>query len=237
MTYKNAFSIDATLVANEFLDRYMPQANGDYVKVYLYLLKNGYRGIDVQAAAEKLNLTEGDITRAVRYWEKQGILSIGEGAADPGEAEKKEDAARPSRAAYASKEAGNVYRDLSGDEEFAQLLFIAQKYLAKQLGEKDQQVLAYLYDGLHLPAEVIDYLIDYSVQHGHRSLRYIEKVGLDWAERGFRSAAECRDYVREFEQKAAPAARRNTVRREKKGIVRNTDFDSAVLEDLVGRLG
>lgn len=36
MTYKDSFKIDVTLVANEFLDKYMPGANGDYVKVYLY---------------------------------------------------------------------------------------------------------------------------------------------------------------------------------------------------------
>ena len=31
------FGVEATLVANEFIDRYMADANGEYVKVYLYL--------------------------------------------------------------------------------------------------------------------------------------------------------------------------------------------------------
>ncbi len=237
MTYQNAFKIDATLVANEFLDKYMPAANGDYVKVYLYLLRNGYRGFDVQAAAEKLNLTEGDVNRAVRYWENQGILSIGEGKKEVPAAAAVPEEKTALRESYASSAAAGIYRDLSSDEEFAQLLFIARKYLSKQLNESDQQVLAYLYDGLHLPSEVIDYLIDYSVQHGHRSLRYIEKVGVDWAERGFRTVGDCRAYTREFEERTAPAERRKKVRTEKKGVVRNTDFDSVVLADLVGRMG
>lgn len=28
-----------TLIENTFIDRYMPAANGEYVKVYLYLLR------------------------------------------------------------------------------------------------------------------------------------------------------------------------------------------------------
>ena len=46
MTYSNNLRIDATLVANEFLDKYMPGANGDYVKVYLYLLRKGRKGAE-----------------------------------------------------------------------------------------------------------------------------------------------------------------------------------------------
>ena len=35
-----SFRTEATLVANEFIDRYMAAANGEYVKVYLYLLRH-----------------------------------------------------------------------------------------------------------------------------------------------------------------------------------------------------
>ena len=80
MSYTDLFQIDATVVANEFLDKYMPKANGDYVKVYLYLLKNRVNGIDVETIAEHLQLTEGDVRRAIRYWEEQGIVSVGETA-------------------------------------------------------------------------------------------------------------------------------------------------------------
>lgn len=35
---RSKFEVNATMVANEFIDRYMAVANGEYVKVYLYLL-------------------------------------------------------------------------------------------------------------------------------------------------------------------------------------------------------
>ena len=34
---RNQFEIHATLVADEFIDTYMASANGEYVKVYLYI--------------------------------------------------------------------------------------------------------------------------------------------------------------------------------------------------------
>ncbi len=31
---------DVTLIPNRFLDEYMPRANGEFVKIYLYLLRS-----------------------------------------------------------------------------------------------------------------------------------------------------------------------------------------------------
>ena len=39
-TLCNDFPGDYTLISNYFLDVCMPQANGEFVKVYLYLLRN-----------------------------------------------------------------------------------------------------------------------------------------------------------------------------------------------------
>ena len=40
MSFTYHFQVDATLVSNEFIDRYLAEANGEYVKVYLYLLRH-----------------------------------------------------------------------------------------------------------------------------------------------------------------------------------------------------
>ena len=39
-TLKNKFQTNATLVANDFIDHYMVQANGEFIKVYLFLLRH-----------------------------------------------------------------------------------------------------------------------------------------------------------------------------------------------------
>ena len=71
--------IGETTVSNIFIDEYMADANGAYVKVYLYLLRClGDPSVDVSVAAvsEKLDETEKDIIKALRYWEKQKLLHI-----------------------------------------------------------------------------------------------------------------------------------------------------------------
>ena len=66
-----------TLVSNIFLDRYMGDSNGEFVKVYLYLLRClGYREISLSDIADKLNLTEKDVIRALKYWDKQKVLAV-----------------------------------------------------------------------------------------------------------------------------------------------------------------
>lgn len=64
---------------NPFIDDYMPAANGTFVKVYIYLLRclSGHLPeVSVSFLAEKLDETEKDIERALKYWEKVQLLKI-----------------------------------------------------------------------------------------------------------------------------------------------------------------
>lgn len=72
-----------TLVPNEFIDYYMPRANGTFVKVYLYLLRcltAPEAGFGIGVIADALEETEKDILRALRYWERENVLSLTWGA-------------------------------------------------------------------------------------------------------------------------------------------------------------
>ena len=75
---KNRTACSCTLVNNDFIDSYMLKANGEYVKVYLLLLR--YMGsndsFSISEFADILENTEGDIQRALKYWEKEGLLFI-----------------------------------------------------------------------------------------------------------------------------------------------------------------
>ena len=65
-------------VSNFFIDYYMTEANGEFVKVYLYLVRllNSGRAVTVADIADHFNLTEKDICRAIRYWIKEGVLRL-----------------------------------------------------------------------------------------------------------------------------------------------------------------
>ena len=67
---------NVTVVSNEFIDQYMAAANGEYVKVFLYLLRHEREELDLASIADALNHTEADVKRALAYakeYEDQGI--------------------------------------------------------------------------------------------------------------------------------------------------------------------
>lgn len=77
-----------TPVSNIFIDRYMRDSNGEFVKVYLYLLRcsaSAVEPVTLTEIADRLNLTEKDIIRALKYWVKVNILSVefDEGTKEP----------------------------------------------------------------------------------------------------------------------------------------------------------
>ena len=68
-----------TCVSNTFIDDFMKDANGEYVKVYLYLLRcltrDGFE-FSISQLADCLDHTEKDVMRAFTYWEKVGLLRL-----------------------------------------------------------------------------------------------------------------------------------------------------------------
>lgn len=69
---------DTTVIPNSFIDEYMKDANDAQIKVYLYLLRVMNAGLStgVSEIADKFNHTEKDVIRALRYWEKEGLLFL-----------------------------------------------------------------------------------------------------------------------------------------------------------------
>lgn len=68
-----------TCVPNVFIDRYMVHASGEFVKIYLYLLRciNGNKSeLSISKMADKFEHTEKDIKRALCYWEKLNLLRL-----------------------------------------------------------------------------------------------------------------------------------------------------------------
>lgn len=72
-----------TTVSDIFIDQYMTKANGEFVKVYLYLLRatgSGAGIATISEIADHFSNTEADIIRALNYWASEGILQLQSGA-------------------------------------------------------------------------------------------------------------------------------------------------------------
>ena len=201
-----------TLVSNIFLDRYMGDSNGEFVKVYLYLLRClGYRDISLSDIADKLNLTEKDVIRALKYWDKQKVLSVTFASANEPESitilPLSEDSVADVQAATLSPVTEEVVTEevkknsyspaqikrLKDQEDIKELFFIAEQYLSKTLTPTEMSKVLYFYKDLGFSSDLIEYLIEYCVANQHSSLRYIEKVALAWHEQGITTVAEAKD--------------------------------------------
>lgn len=196
LTLTNQAKKTVTVLENEFIDRYMPKANGEYVKVYLMLLRH----LDESASlptpsrlADLLECTEKDILRAFKYWEGQGLLEYKEEAPD-----------RSLQAEVSPSEASLTVAPVSGTDksvntgkhgnrkEFKELLFVAEQYLGKTLSATDINAITYFYETLQMSADLIEYLIEYCVENGHKSIHYIQKVALSWHSQDIRTAEQAK---------------------------------------------
>lgn len=206
--YKDNY-IESTAVSNRFIDEYMKDANDAQLKIYLFLLRMMHANLSfsVSDIADKFNHTEKDILRALRYWEKQKLLTLDydgdknlvgihlcelnssdfgqnrQGNAVALQPQESLEHQEPDPYAKPSYNADQL-RSFKEQENIAQLLFVAQVYVGKTLTASDMKTILYLSDVLHFSDDLIDYLIQYCVDLGKKDFRYMEKVAVSWAQQG-----------------------------------------------------
>lgn len=227
---------DSTVISNRFIDEYMQAANDAQLKIYLYLLRmmSASRATSISDIADLFNYTEKDVMRALKYWEKNHLLTLdldehknvvgihlmdfaasaasvsvpaqtplasvvpissklttaGSGQA----AALEEDALSEDAESPAGTPLDNIYvkpnytldelKAFKSDEATARLLFVAEQYLKKTLSATEVKTILFISDKLAFSEDLIDYLIQYCVDHGKKDLRYIEKVAISWAQQG-----------------------------------------------------
>ena len=202
LTLKNKFQTNVTLLSNDFIDNYMVNANGEFVKVYLFLLRHlddPCFSLTISMIADCLNNTENDILRAFRYWESAGLLSLEkdeDGRITGIELQKAAPAQKKiltSSAAEAKPSKAVPIDSFRAQKELRSLLFIAEQYLGKTLSRTDVDAITYFYDTLHMSADLIEYLIETCVENGHKSIHYIQKVALSWADSGITTVSQAKE--------------------------------------------
>lgn len=178
--------IPVTVVPDDFINHYMPTANGEYVKIYLYMLhcaKND-KVPSISTLADIFQCTENDIKRALKYWESKGLLVLTE---EPSISEK-EVAPVLEKHTYSAAET----KAFKENNEVKQLLFVCEQYMSKQLTRTDIETLLYFYDQLHFSTDLIEYLVEYSVSKNKKSMRYMETVALEWHKKGIKTVEEAK---------------------------------------------
>lgn len=192
LTFTNHAQSTTTVLDNEFIDRYMTKANGEYVKVYLLLLRHLHTPsgtLTISEIADKLDCTEKDVTRALNYWKKEGLLDYASVA----------EASETSIAKTSGKVSGTPKtKNNRKNKEFKQLVFVTEQYLGKPLSPTETESMIYFYENLQMSAELIEYLIEYCVENGHKSMHYIQSVALSWHKQNIRTVTEAKSNTQTY---------------------------------------
>lgn len=211
LTLTNYIQNNVTIIENEFIDCYLAEANGEYVKVYLLLMRhmNDSTGmLSVSEIADRLECTEKDVTRALNYWQKKGLVDYKEVASSEPETVKetvkepvKETVAEP--VAQKNENISNIrpYRTRKNHNALKELLFVTETYLCKTLSPSDIDTINYFYDELGMSSELIEYLIEYCVENNHKSMHYIQSVALAWHQEGIKTVQEAKASSSQYHQK------------------------------------
>ncbi len=217
----------ATMVSNTFIDDYMADANGEFVKVYLYLLRcvSHNKQLSISVIADKFNHTETDVIRALKYWEKMKLLKLSytnnilmeiafiddfNDSSAEDDVKNTETAATqaPSTTPVVSTQvtadskskipsySADALKGFSENEDIKQIIFVAESYLGKTLSPSEMNTLMFFYDdrdGLNFTVDLIEYLIEYCVSKGHKSInQYARQTALAWREQEIKTVTQAK---------------------------------------------
>lgn len=215
----------AVSVSNFFIDEFLADANDAQIKIYLYLLRmtGANCPTNISDIADKFNHTEKDVCRALRYWEKKGILSldydknggiVGIRLHEPSQI--KPNSGSLMAVSAPVKASSEVFKPVySLDElkafknrqETPQLIFIAESYLKKTLSANDVRSILFYTDELHFSVDLIDYLIQFCADRKKTSFAYMDRVAIDWAENGITTVKQAKQYTSQITGGSAPTSK------------------------------
>lgn len=182
-------------LSTAFVDKYMPEANATFVKVYLYGLRLCYMpGVeaDNRKIADALDILETDVLKAFDYWESKGIVRrSGDGTVEFMDLSSDVETQKPHKPSYKASDIAEMMKKSS----IRQLVSHAEGIFGKTLSHAETCTLFSFYDWLHLPVEVILMLLEYCASLQKTSMRYAEKVAISWAEEGIDSIEKAHEFL------------------------------------------
>ena len=188
-----------TDVENVFINEYMTEAPGDYVKAYLYGLFSSEHGMEIKTSlmAEVLRMDEDRLREAWEYWERMHVIEIEEGEEGPTirflnlreQFYTGSDQAEP-----AASETENL-TEPAPDRSLKELAEAGEALVGRPLNGKELQEVASWLKDLNLSKDAILKAIDHCAETGKNNIAYVSKMLMGWDKEGLKSEADVRDYL------------------------------------------
>ncbi|MBM7871918.1 DnaD/phage-associated family protein [Clostridium pascui] len=198
--FKNKHS-EYTPVSNIFIDKYMPKARGEFVKVYLLGLKycvSGELGVNSSIMASSLHLLETDVLNAWSYWNDEGLIkmipvdNMGNYTIEFLDITTSISSENENNINLLEELNKNSTKDMLQDIE---------KLLGRPLSSKEMTMyIGWIKDYAFLP-EIILLLIQYCVSKGKTDCRYIETIAIAWYDANIKSIEDAQGFIKKHENK------------------------------------
>ncbi|MBO4724899.1 MAG: DnaD domain protein [Firmicutes bacterium] len=236
-----------TPIENLFINEYMCDAPGDYVKVYLLAQMYACVGTEVREGdfAMQLQLDEEDIEEAFRYWEKAGLLVRRAGGSVVLHSIREKLTGGTASTSESSQEVQHL-PEAEGhkltDGEIAALFTAVEGVLGRPLGTRELQEIDRWTEEEGATPELVLYAYKYCVeQQGKDSVRYVAAVVRNWIQLGLDTDEKIADYIKNNDARHAKIRRvlsvlglhRNVTEPEKKIFDRWFDEDGFTMEDIL----
>ena len=193
-------SLDFTPVNNVFIEKYMPKARGEFVKIYLLMLKHnifGELGVSSSILASSLNLLESDIMNALNYWNDLGVIKLTQidkmGNYDVEFIDLSED--EPDQ-----KKQIDLLEALDSTNTKDMLKDI-EMLLARPLSPNEMSIYLNWQKEFGFSSELILILMEYCISKGKSDPRYIEKVALSWHDLNITTIEQAQNLIKKTEDK------------------------------------
>lgn len=196
-----------TSIENIFINDYLPQADGNFVKVYIMGLKlarepEGVMSLDFGKLADLLGLIESDVCRAFEYWERAGIVKKeinSDGSFDVVYVNLKQLYVNN---VYSKSEQNKEKRsNILDDSEIARLLSTADYYMRGVITNSKKRDIASWRETYNMPVEIIEEAFWYSTEVKKKeSIDYVEAVVRNWARDNIRTKEDIERSSREHDE-------------------------------------
>ena len=184
-------SINSTQVDNVFFAEFMPNANGDYVKVYLYGLYKCASGKDnsLESFAKDLKMSADDIISIFYHWQELGLVQV--------------ITADPIMVRYLPiKNAIQKIKKYNVDKYTAFNISAQELIGSKMLTPRELEEFYYLIENLKMEKEAVLKVIEYCVKLKGKnvSVSYIVAVAKNWCYDGVKSSTDVDNRLEEQER-------------------------------------
>ena len=174
-------SSTTTQIDNLFLSDFLPNANGDYVKVYLYGLYKCQSGKDndLESFARALDMDKEDVVSIFYYWQELGLVNVID--------------IEPVMIRYLPVKNAIYKMKKYNVDKYTAFNISAQELIgSKMLTPRELEEFYYLIENLKIEKEALLKIIDYcvSLKGKNVSVTYIVAVAKNWIYDGVRTSED-----------------------------------------------